>query len=233
MKNLKNPYSKLDVLKETNPTGLSSTDDLEIFEYLKENPDHRVLNCGSGNTNLIDNRVVHLDIYKYEIIDLIADASCLPFKKNSFDAIFCQAMLEHVKNPFQVVQGFTTVLKKGGYVSAAVPFLFPFHDVPDHYFNTSTSGIQSLFSDFQPIQTGVLLGPWYALTNIIGNYKKMLKRVYKASNTRFFEKCRVFIIYRLLSWAMKFDHKKIALIEEEENILAGAVYFKGKKNPKI
>ena len=118
-------------------------------------------------------------------------------------------------------------------MSAAVPFLFPFHDVPDHYFNTSTSGIQSLFSDFQPIQTGVLLGPWYALTNIIGNYKKMLKRVYKASNTRFLEKCRVFFIYRLLSWAMKFDHKKIALIEEEENILAGAGYFQGKKNPKI
>ena len=126
MKNLKNPYSKLDVLKETNPTGLSSTDDLEIFEYLKENPDHRVLNCGSGNTNLIDNRVVHLDIYKYKIIGLIADASCLPFKKNSFDAIFCQAMLEHVKNPFQVVQAFTTVLKEGGYVRARL-FLFFFH----------------------------------------------------------------------------------------------------------
>jgi len=115
------------------------------------------------------------------------------------------------------------------YVSASIPFLFPFHDVPDHYFNTSTSGIKSLFGDFNPTSTGVLLGPWYALSNINGNYKKMLKRVYKDPTTNLFEKVRVFCIYRLLSWAMKFDHKKIALHEEEKNILAGAVYYKGLK----
>ena len=94
----------------------------EIPEYLKKNPDHKILNVGSGNTTLIDNRIVHMDIFRYEVIDVVADASHLPFPDRSFDAVFCDAVLEHVKNPFQVVSGFSRVLKKEDYVSAGVPF---------------------------------------------------------------------------------------------------------------
>ena len=179
---MKNPYPKLNTLKEINPRGLPRSMDWGEWgmpEYLKKNPGHKILNVGSGNTRLIDNRIVHMDIFRYEVIDLIADSSHLPFADRSFDAIFCDAVLEHVKNPFQVVGEFSRVLKEEGYVSAGVPFLFPYHDVPDHYFNFSSSGIKSLFKDYQPIKTGVYLGPWYALQNIIGNYKKMLKRVYR------------------------------------------------------
>ena len=57
----------------------------------------------------------------------------------------------------------------------------------------------------------------------------MLKRVYKDQQVGILERIRVFFIYRLLSWGMKFNHQKIALTEEEQNVLAGAVYFKGKK----
>jgi len=200
-----------------------------MSDYLKKNPGHKVLNVGSGNTSLVDSHIVHMDIFRYEVIDVIGDASHLPFSDKTFDAVFCDAVLEHVKNPFQVVDEFSRVLKEEGYVSAGVPFLFPYHDVPDHYFNFSSSGIKSLFKDYQPIQTGVYLGPWYALQNIIGNYKKMLKRVYKDRQVGTLERIRVFFIYRLLSWGMKFNHQTIGLTEEEQNILAGAVCFKGKK----
>ena len=71
---------------------------------------------------------------------------------------------------------------------------------------------------------------WYDLQNIIGNYKNMLKRVYRDQQVGILERIRVFSIYRLLSWGMKFNHQTIALTEEEQNVLAGAVYFKGKKN---
>ena len=226
---MKNPYSKFNPLQEQNPVNLNKASVGEIPEYLEKNPSHRVLNVGSGNTTLTDDRVVHMDIFRYEVVDLIADASHLPFADRSFNAIFCNAVLEHVKNPFQVVDEFTRVLQEEGYVSAGVPFLFPYHDVPDHYFNFSSSGIKSLFKDYQPIETGVYLGPWYALRNIIGNYKKMLKRVYGDQQVGILERIRVFFIYRLLSWGMKFNHQTIALTEEEQNILAGAVYFKGKK----
>ena len=226
---MKNPYPKLNTLKEINPRGLRVASEAGMTEYLKKNPGHKILDVGSGNTTLVDNRIVHMDIFRYEAIDLIADASHLPFADRSFDAVFCDAVLEHVKNPFQVVGEFSRVLKEEGYVSAGVPFLFPYHDVPDHYFNFSSSGIKSLFKDYQPIQTGVYLGPWYALRNIIGNYKKMLKRVYEDQEVGILERIRVFFIYRLLSWGMKFNHQTIALTEEEQNVLTGAVCFKGEK----
>ena len=226
---IKNPYTRSNYSQESNPCNLYETGNEKISEYLEKYQDHKVLNVGCGETSLVDDRVVHLDLFKYNNIDVIADATLLPFANDSFNAIFCHEVLEHVKNPFQVVDEFIRVLDKEGYVDIGIPFLFPFHDVPDHYFNVSSSGIRSLFKEFQPIETGVLKGPWYALANIIGNYKKMLKRVYKDPKTRIFEKIRVFCIYRLLSWGMKFNHKKIALTEEEQNILAGRVYFKGKK----
>ena len=60
---MKNPYSKLNTLKEINPTGLSEASEGEMPEYLKKNPGHKVLNVGSGNTTLVDNRIVHMDIF--------------------------------------------------------------------------------------------------------------------------------------------------------------------------
>ena len=153
---MKNPYSKLNTLKEINPTGLNEASEGEMPEYLKKNPGHKILNVGSGNTRLVDNRIVHMDIFRYEVIDLIADASHLPFADRSFDAVFCNAVLEHVKNPFQVVGEFSRVLKEEGYVSAGVPFLFPYHDVPDHYFNFSSSGIKSLFKVWQYIEAPLM-----------------------------------------------------------------------------
>jgi len=230
MKKIKNPYSKLDLEKSTNPTRLDKNIGEEISSYLAKHPQSYVLNCGAGNTTLKDARVVHLDIFHYDLTDIISDANHLPFKENSFDAVFCHAVLEHVKYPFDIAKQFSKILKPKGYISASIPFLFPYHDIPDHYCNFSSSGIRVLFQDFTPLETGVLLGPWYALYNIIGNYKKMLKRVYKDPATSRAEKVRVFFIYTLLSWGMKFNHKTIKLTEEEENLLAGAVYFKGFKN---
>ena len=43
------------------------------------------------------------------------------------------------------------------------------------------------------------------------------------------EKIRVFIIYRLLSWGMKFDHRTIVLTKDEENVLASCVNRKTQK----
>ena len=73
------------------------------------------------------------------------------------------------------------------------------------------------------------MGPWHAMNNIVGIYKKMLKRVYKDPITPLTEKIRVFIIYRLLSWGMKFNHKTIVFTNDEENTLASGVYIKSQK----
>jgi ubiquinone/menaquinone biosynthesis C-methylase UbiE len=165
----------------------------------------------------------------FKSVDLIGCGLSLPFRSCGFNAVFCHDVLEHVTQPFKVASEIIRVTKKSGYIECSTPFLFPYHDVPDHYFNSSTSGIQQLFQGTQLLDVGVKMGPWHAMNNIIGIYKKMLKRVYKDPITPWTEKIRVFIIYRLLSWGMKFEHKTIILTKDEENVLASGVYIKVEK----
>ena len=225
----KNPYSKVDQTKKTNSNNLNAPDTSYISDYLEKHPDHYVLILGSGNSPKISQRVINLDIIKSKPVDLIACGSVLPFKSCTFNAVFCHDVLEHVTQPFEVASEIIRTTKKNGYIECSTPFLFPFHDVPDHYFNSSTSGIQQLFLGTKLIDVGVKMGPWHAMNNIVGIYKKMLKRVYKDPITPWTEKIRVFIIYRLLSWGMKFDHRTIVLTKDEENVLASGVYIKTQK----
>ena len=225
----KNPYSKFDLEKDVNANNLNPPDTSYILNYLEKYPDHYVLILGSGNSPKISQKVINLDVMNSEGVDLIACGSFLPFTSFSFNAVFCHDVLEHVTQPFKVASEIIRVTKKNGYMECSTPFLFPYHDVPDHYFNSSTSGIQQLFQGTQLLDVGVKMGPWHAMNNIVGIYKKMLKRVYKDSVTPWTEKVRVFIIYRLLSWGMKFDHRTIIFTKDEENVLASGVYIKAKK----
>ncbi len=52
---------------------------------------------------------------------LVADAHDLPFKANTFDAVFAMEVLEHVYSPEKVMQEARRVLKKGGYAVFLVP----------------------------------------------------------------------------------------------------------------
>lgn len=51
----------------------------------------------------------------------VGDAHDLSFKSNTFDAVFCLEVLEHVKNPTKVLKEFKRVMKKGGYGVFLVP----------------------------------------------------------------------------------------------------------------
>jgi len=51
----------------------------------------------------------------------VADAHELPFKTNSFEAVFALEVLEHVVDPVKVLGEVRRVLKKGGYAIFLVP----------------------------------------------------------------------------------------------------------------
>lgn len=52
---------------------------------------------------------------------MVADAHKLPFKKESFSAVFALEVLEHVFNPVKVLIDIKRVLKKNGYAVFLVP----------------------------------------------------------------------------------------------------------------
>ena len=72
----------------------------------------------------------------------------LPFVDNSFDAIFSLDVLEHVNDRMASAKEIARVLKPGGILYIALPFLQAVHGCPHHYFNAIRAGLQELFKGF-------------------------------------------------------------------------------------
>jgi SAM-dependent methyltransferase len=70
------------------------------------------LNCGCGNTQWGD---VRYDRYRSSTTNVTGDLRLgLPFKKLTFDEVICYNVLEHLGNPFKLIQEMARVLKPGG-----------------------------------------------------------------------------------------------------------------------
>jgi len=61
------------------------------------------------------------------------DASNLPFLAESFDAIICAELLEHVPDPLPVLREVHRTLRSQGVLLMSVPFLFHIHADPHDY----------------------------------------------------------------------------------------------------
>jgi ubiquinone/menaquinone biosynthesis C-methylase UbiE len=125
---------------------------LELLSSTAE--DGLVLDCGSGDRNHPDPRVINFEYSRFRSPDAFGDGHCLPFKDNSFDLILSQAVIEHLHDPFVAVSELFRVLKPGGRVYCESAFMQPLHAVPYHFFNTTVWGIERLFKDFEAIEVG-------------------------------------------------------------------------------
>jgi len=144
------------------------------------------LNLGSGNSYLSE-RVINVDIFAYDNVNIVCDIENIPFKDNSVDFVINIAVLEHVPNPEKVVSEIFRVLKKGGIVCSYFPFIVPFHASPYDFSRRTYEGMKVLFNDFETIElisgcgptSGLLwvLQEWLALVfsfGIIMLYKNIL-----------------------------------------------------------
>lgn len=85
--------------------------------------------------------------WDYSSLDVVGDLHSLPFKDNSFDAILCVVVFEHLKNPFKAMKELSRVLKKGGAIFAVFPFIWEIHQRPYDFFRYSEYGFKSLAED--------------------------------------------------------------------------------------
>ena len=144
---------------------------------INEFKDGFILDAGCGLRSVYYPNVVNLEIVDYPTTDVIGFADKLPFPDNTFDAVFSLNVLEHVRDPFTSAKELERVLKPGGKLYVAVPFLQPFHGYPNHYYNMTTSGLKNLFSDkLTNVDCGVLDAghPIYALSWMLTSYKNGL-----------------------------------------------------------
>ncbi|GAB7022224.1 hypothetical protein JCM12178A_07820 [Salidesulfovibrio brasiliensis] len=82
-----------------------------------------------------------------EIVSIAPDAP-LPFSDESFDAIVCTQVLEHVAAPETRIAELSRVLKPGGVMCLSVPFIFHVHGKPHDYRRLSEYGARELVKGF-------------------------------------------------------------------------------------
>ena len=138
--------SSADFKKNTESVSENRYDE-NALKLINRFKDGLVLDCGAGQRSVYYENVVNMDIFPYDAVDVVAIAEEMPFLESSFDAVICLAVLEHVKNPFKCAKELIRVLKPGGKILCAVPFLQPFHGYPDHYYNMTSHGLINLFQD--------------------------------------------------------------------------------------
>lgn len=84
-------------------------------------PGGLLLDNGGGDRRHGDPRVINLEYLPYELPDLLADGLNLPFADDTFDAVYSQAVLEHVPDPQRAVDEMHRVLRRGARSSSRPP----------------------------------------------------------------------------------------------------------------
>lgn len=68
-----------------------------------------------------------------EQIDIYYDGKTIPFPDNSFDAVLCSEVFEHVFNLSEILAELNRVLKPGGKILITCPFVWKEHELPYDY----------------------------------------------------------------------------------------------------
>lgn len=121
--------------------------DADMLSLIEKHRDGLILDCGAGSKSDYYPNIVNVEIVAYPSTDVLAVGEYLPFAEGSFDAVMSVAVLEHVRDPFRCAAELVRVLKPGGDLLCAVPFLQPVHGYPHHYFNATPQGLRRLFED--------------------------------------------------------------------------------------
>jgi SAM-dependent methyltransferase len=111
--------------------------------------------CGQGEVLAEFNRFnVPIDYYGVDLavgerdwafkVSALADLHSLPFKSLSFDKIVCNQVLEHVDRPEDVLGELSRLLRPGGRLFIAVPFVWHLHQEPYDRFRFTFHALEYL-----------------------------------------------------------------------------------------
>lgn len=181
-----------------------------------------IINIGSG-IKAIHQEVINLDIFPFEKVNLVTDATKLPIKDNSVDMVITESTLEHIPDVELAIQEICRVVKPGGYIYISIPFLMPFHASPNDYFRLTYEGIKHKFAQFTEYHSGMNGGPASALVTFLMHFLALPFSIISASLYNFM----TYIFMAILSPLRIFD--LVFSLFPRSKDAAAMTYFIGRK----
>jgi SAM-dependent methyltransferase len=110
-----------------------------------------MLNAGCGTREIAPYLRAHgvTEITRYDVSSddpqvVIGSLEAMEFADGTFDSALCNAVLEHVHDAERAIRELARVVRKGGHLVVAVPFLQPYHAAPGDFRRYTADGLAQL-----------------------------------------------------------------------------------------
>ncbi len=182
-----------------------------------------VLNAGAGDRDIshfIEGKLWNQDIPEgghTDQIHIYSPLHKIPREDGFFDAIICNAVMEHVRNPEEVMAEFRRVCKRGGYLFLAIPFMQPEHKDPTDFQRYTEDGIAELARrhGFEPIQVDGIHSVYTTMAWICRNWLNSRKSI-----SYFLLKA---LLFPYLKWKVKSSRFQVNSLQSAYRLLAQKV----------
>lgn len=158
----------------------------------------RVLDIGTGVNReqqqdswpITPEEYLTVDVSKDAGPEIVANCAALPFDSDSFDLVFLESVLEHMRisEVEPSIREVRRVLRPGGVIAGWVPFCYPHHgsSVMRDDLRWTAAGLRGLLSDFDNVEIEPCGGPLsILLVNIPVSLVRSLRQYIEPIETRF------------------------------------------------
>lgn len=159
------------------------------------------------------------DVLLSKNVDYVCDVTALPFADDQYDCVVIVAVLEHVLDPIGAVSEITRVLKKGGIVFSAIPFMQQVHMGCYDFQRYTLLGHRWLYKSYTIIEWGQTSGAGSAL---LWSLNSFFQSFLSSKSTKFIAKG---LVRLLLFWIKYFD-----CIQQNESDYALGTFIVGRNN---
>lgn len=116
-------------------------------------------------------KVLHCDIKTSPGVDISGDLNSPGFVNGlgrmGFKSVMCSNMLEHVDDPFKIVNSLIRIIPEGGYLFVSCPYSYPFHPDPiDTMFRPTPNELARMFNETEIVFSEIVLSDRYATGNL-------------------------------------------------------------------